>query len=65
MYLYQKAKEEAEKLVSGKIDIPPQGINADFAFPCFYLAKQHKKNPVDIAKEVASRIQTTKKFFKN
>lgn len=64
MFLYQKAKSEAEKLVNGKVDIPPQGINADFAFPCFHLARQQKKNPNEIAKELTGKIKPTKTFEK-
>ena len=38
------------------IDRPPEGIEADFAVPCFALAKQLRKAPQEIAKEVAGKI---------
>ncbi|HJW96956.1 MAG TPA: arginine--tRNA ligase [archaeon] len=38
------------------IERPPEGIGADFAIPCFVLAKQLRKAPQQIAQEVAGRI---------
>lgn len=37
------------------LETPPQGV-ADRAFPCFGLAKTLRKNPVEIAKDLAARI---------
>lgn len=35
---------------------PPEGVDADFAFPCFPLAKLLRKAPVAIADEIARTI---------
>lgn len=37
------------------LETPPQGV-ADRAFPCFGLAKTLRKNPAEIAKDLASRV---------
>lgn len=44
-----------ESEVDFEIEIPPEGI-ADFALPCFPLAKVMKRSPVDIAEDLATRI---------
>lgn len=38
------------------LERPPEGIEADFAVPCFVLAKQLRKNPHAIAQEIAGKI---------
>ena len=38
------------------IEIPPQSDMADFAFPCFKLAKTLRKSPVQIADEIKEKI---------
>lgn len=35
------------------IEIPPENIPGDLAFPCFQLAKQEKKSPNMIAQQFA------------
>ena len=35
----------------------PQIDMGDFAFPCFELSKELKKNPVQIAQELAEKIE--------
>jgi len=50
--LLKKAGVSAERLES-----PPKGVDADISFPCFALAKEMKMNPVQIAKEIASKIK--------
>jgi arginyl-tRNA synthetase len=47
-------KEEIERL----IEIPPSSELGDFAFPCFILAKELKKNPVQIARELSQKIKS-------
>ena len=37
--------------------IPPDPSMGDYAFPCFDLAKEMKKAPVEIAKELAEKIK--------
>jgi arginyl-tRNA synthetase len=43
-----------------KLETPPSEDMGDFAFPCFSLAPIAKKSPVDLAKEISSRIKKTK-----
>ncbi len=68
-------KEEIIKLLSKKIDlskpklrelieIPPESKFGDYAFPCFILAKDLKKNPADIAKTIARKLKSTTKIEK-
>ena len=42
---------------------PPKPELGDFAFPTFPLAKQFKKNPVQIAQELAEKINQNKPDF--
>jgi len=39
------------------LEVPPDTTMGDFAFPCFNLAKGLKKNPVEIAFELAAKIE--------
>lgn len=39
------------------IEVPKDFTKGDYAFPCFILAKEQKKNPVEIAKNIASKIK--------
>ncbi len=36
--------------------VPPDGKMGDIAFPCFELGKKQKKNPAEIARELAAKI---------
>ena len=47
-------KEDIEKL----IEIPPSPELGDFAFPCFSLAGKLKRNPVQIAQELANKLHS-------
>jgi arginyl-tRNA synthetase len=38
------------------IEIPPENISGDLAFPCFQLAKELKKAPPVIAGEMAKKL---------
>lgn len=42
---------------AARLEKPPAGIDADFAFPCFDIARQEKRNPVEIARSLAARIK--------
>ena len=42
--------------ISAKIEVPSDDLLGDYAFPCFFLAKELKKSPVAIATETASRV---------
>lgn len=39
--------------------VPPDAKLGDFAFGCFKLAKAQKKNPAELAKEIASNFDTS------
>lgn len=61
---WEKFRAECGKLVSGmsgRVEIPPKETGADLAFPCFSLAKEHKRSPHEIAKELESKL-SKKKF---
>ncbi len=44
-----------EKIAS-MISVPPDSSMGDFAFPCFALAKELRKSPVDIAVDLSKKI---------
>ncbi len=44
--------------VLGLIEIPPENIPGDFAFPCFQLAKQLQQSPQVIAKQFAKQFSS-------
>jgi len=51
-----------KKEVKGPIELetPPDSKLGDYAFPCFGLAKQLKKSPMEIAKDLASKLKPNK-----
>ncbi|MEK6886410.1 MAG: arginine--tRNA ligase [Nanoarchaeota archaeon] len=54
-------KEEIVKTLSKivknvELEVPSNSELGDYAFPCFPLAKEYKKNPVEIAKELVKKI---------
>ncbi len=53
--------ELLKKEVKGKIklEIPANKDFGDFAFACFILSKKMKKNPAEIAKELAKKLEKT------
>ncbi len=53
----------AEEIYS-LIEVPPNPEMGDFAFPCFRLAKEFKKNPALIAKELVNVIGENPLFAK-
>src|SRR3989344_5944568 len=42
------------------LEIPPDPLMGDYAFPCFVLCKKLQKPPVDIAKDLIDRFKTGK-----
>ena len=66
-------KEIAEKLaeatgieyneIQKNIEKPKEEKNGDYAFPCFPLAKQLKKAPQEIAKELKEKIKIDEKLI--
>ncbi len=51
-----------EKQIEQLLEIPPNETLGDYAFPCFELAKIQKKNPVEIAQDLAKRIPKKKEI---
>lgn len=49
-----------QNIEAGRLEKPPLGIDADLSFPCFSLAKQMKKSPAEIAKELSQKIKLPK-----
>lgn len=43
--------------VSALVEVPPDAKMGDYAFPCFQLAKAEKKNPKQLADELAQKIK--------
>lgn len=46
---------DKEKIV---LEVPKNLEMGDYAFPCFSLAKEMKKNPVQIAKDIAGKVKS-------
>ena len=40
------------------IEVPPENIPGDFAFPCFQLSKKEKKSPNMIAQQFAEKFSS-------
>ena len=40
------------------IEIPPENISGDLAFPCFQLAKQAKQSPNSLAQQFAEKFSS-------
>ncbi len=63
--MFSNFKEEVVKLLEGAgvkvsvkdIEEPPDPKMGDLAFPCFSLAKEMKKNPAELAKEISEKIK--------
>lgn len=47
------------KLKDISLEIPPNPEFGDYAFPCFELAKKIKKNPNDIAQDLAKKFEVS------
>ena len=58
-------KEIIAKEIENYIEKPKEVKNGDYAFPCFRLAKELKKAPQEIAKEIASNINISKEVIEN
>ena len=54
--LLAKATNLNEKELANLVEIPPNSELGDYAFPCFILSKKLKKNPSEIASELAKKI---------
>lgn len=63
-------KEEIQKIIEKNTGIivadlsnPPKAEMGDWAWGCFALAKEQKKNPVEVAKELKEKISSVKPEF--
>ncbi len=57
---FQKFRSDCEKMAGNHanlLELPGRGIDADLALPCFSLAKEKRKDPVSIAKEIAASLK--------
>ncbi|MDO8628184.1 MAG: arginine--tRNA ligase [Nanoarchaeota archaeon] len=59
MQFQEELSKLLEKITGQKIvlEIPPDDKLGDYAYPCFELAKQQKKNPNQIAQELSKKIK--------
>lgn len=48
--------------ISTLVEVPPDAKMGDYAFPCFQLAKAEKKNPKQLADELAPKIRCEDHF---
>ncbi len=55
--LLKKEVKLKEKEIEQLMETPPSEELGDYAFPCFVFAKTMKRNPLDIAKDLKSRIE--------
>ncbi len=53
-----------EKQIIKALEIPPDSKLGDYAFPCFLLAKELKKNPNEIAKNLSQKLKMPKELSK-
>ncbi len=64
MHAFQQFKNEVLSALKKtgikepSFEMPPESVDADLAVPCFMLAKEMKKAPVLIAKELAGKISS-------
>ncbi len=52
-----KELKRKESEIFAVLEVPPESSLGDYAFPCFSLAKELKKNPHHIAQELAGKIK--------
>ena len=59
-YLSEVLVEMPEEELLKIMEIPPEEKMGDFALPCFILAKNMHKNPLQIASELAEKLNEQK-----
>ena len=52
-----KATTLKQEVLQSYIEKPKDIKNGDYAFPCFKLAKELKKSPIEIANEIKEKIE--------
>ena len=55
--LAKEVKKLKKEDIMSSIEVPPTAELGDFSFPCFKLSNIYKKNPVEIAKQLAKEIK--------
>jgi len=60
----KKLLQKATNLKEIYLEVPPDNSLGDYAFPCFGLAKNMKKNPVEIAIGLKNKIKKTNSIEK-
>ena len=60
MNFEEEVKKLLEKELKKKVEIevPANQEHGDYAYPCFELARSYKKNPIEIAKNIASKLKS-------
>ena len=53
----ERVTDLSKNEIQNLIEVPPDPKMGDYAFPCFTLSKKIKKNPNEIAKELAAKIE--------
>jgi len=56
----EKILRKEVKLKEYPIEVPKDTRMGDFAFPCFMLAKEFKKSPLEISRELTKKLKPTK-----
>jgi len=62
--LIAKYTDVEDETINELLEVPPDLSLGDYAFPCFFLAKEKKQDPVKIAKELGKKIKSTKLISK-
>ena len=73
--MFDRAKKQLAEIIAEKteltseqilelFEIPPRSEFGDLAFPCFALAKLRRKNPTEIARELAGELELSSTLFK-
>ena len=55
--LLSKTLNQKPEVIEKILEIPPNNEMGDFAFPCFFLAKEFKKSPNEISKDLKMKIK--------
>lgn len=53
------------EVIPGSLEEPPDPDFGDLAFPCFELAKKEKRKPVEVAREIVSKLDLKGSIFKD
>ncbi len=66
--MFDDFRKEAQRILkeagfAGAMEEPPDPEMGDLAFPCFLLAKKEGKSPVEVAKEIATKLDLKGSVF--